>query len=146
MRLSRDDFLKAEDLATEEVDLSDLPGFNGSLLVRGMTGQERDEYEESMLDQRSGRANLANYRAKVVIRCAVDDDGKRLFDAADIDLLGAKSAAALARVFDVAVRLSGLAPKDVEELTQNFGGPNGGSSSSVSRVTSGKPSRVSSRK
>ena len=114
MRMSRDDFLKAEDLVTEEVDLSDLPGYSGSLLVRGMTGKERDEFEASMADQRSGRMNLANVRAKIVLRCTVDDDGNRLFDAADIDALGGKSGAALDRLFEVATRLSGLGPKDVE--------------------------------
>ena len=144
MRLSRDDFLKAEDLVTEEVDLSDLPGYSGSLLVRGMTGRERDEFEVSTVDDRTGRQNLANTRAKIVSRCVVDDDGKRLFDAADIDLLGGKSGVALDRLFAVATRLSGLGPSDVEELAANFGGTNGESSSSGSRVTSAKPKRSSS--
>lgn len=143
MRLSRDDVLKADDLRTEEVDV---PEWGGSVLVRGMSGRERDEFEASMLDQRSGRANLANVRAKAVLRCTVDDDGKRLFDAADIDVLGEKSSAALDRVFGVAQRLSGLGGQDVEELTQNFGPTNGASSSSGSPVTSGKPSRASSAK
>ena len=143
MRLSRDDVLKADDLVTEEVDV---PEWGGTVLVRGMTGRERDEFELSVMDQRSGRANLANGRAKIVIRCTVDDDGKRLFDAADVDVLGAKSAAALDRVFAVASRLSALGPGDVEELAGNFGGTNGASSSSASPVTSAKPSRSSSAK
>jgi hypothetical protein len=143
MRLSRDDVLKADDLATEEVEV---PEWGGSVLVRGMSGKERDEFESSALDQRSGRMNLANTRAKIVIRCVVDDDGKRLFDAADIDVLGEKSGAALDRVFAVASRLSGLGERDVEELTQNFGGTSGASSSSTSPPGSGKPSRVSSPK
>ena len=143
MRLSRDDILKADDLATEEVAV---PEWGGSVLVRGMTGRERDEFEMSSVDQRDGRVNLANTRAKIVIRCVVDEDGKRLFDASDIDLLGAKSGAALDRVFAVASRLSGIGERDVEELAGNFGGPNGASSSSASPVTSAKPSRVSSRK
>src|SRR5580765_8477058 len=106
--MSRDDFLKAEDLVTEEVDLSDLPGYNGSVLVRGMTGRERDEFEVSMLDQRNGQMNYANTRAKIVAKCVVDDDGNRLFDASDLDVLGGKSAAALDRLYEVAARLSGL--------------------------------------
>ena len=143
MRLSREDVLKADDLATEEVAV---PEWGGTVLVRGMTGRERDEFEASTLDQRTGRQNLANTRAKIVIRCVVDDDGNRLFDAADIDALGAKSGAALDRVFTAAARLSGLSGGDVEELTQNFGPTNGASSSSASPATSGKPSRSSSPK
>jgi hypothetical protein len=143
VRLSRDDVLKADDLTTEEVDV---PEWGGTVLVRGMTGRERDEFEASAMDQRSGRMNLANTRAKIVLRCVVDDDGKRLFDNADLDVLGAKSAAALDRVFAVASRLSGLGERDVEELAANFGGTNGGGSSSASPATSTKPSRSSSVK
>lgn len=143
MRLSRDDVLKAEDLTTEEVEV---PEWGGSVLVRGMTGRERDEFESSAMDQRSGRVNYANTRAKIAIRCVVDDDGKRLFDAADIDVLGEKSGAALDRVFAVAARLSGLGDSDLAELTANFGETPSGSSSSGSPPSSAKPSRASSAK
>jgi hypothetical protein len=143
MRLSRDDVLKAEDLTTEEVSV---PEWGGTVLVRGMSGRERDEFEASAMDQRSGRVNYANTRAKIAIRCVVDDEGKRLFDAADIDVLGEKSGAALDRVFAVASRLSGLADSDVKELTENFGETPSGSSSSASPPSSAKPSRASSAK
>jgi hypothetical protein len=144
VRLSRDDFLKAEDLVTEEVDLSDLPGYNGSLLVRGMTGRERDEFEASLQDQRSGQMNLANTRAKIVARCVVDDDGKRLFDDSDVTCSAGKSGAALDRLFESRRGCRRLGPKDVEDLAGNFGGTNGASSSSASPATSAKPSRSSS--
>src|SRR5437762_3211992 len=117
MRLSRDDILKAEDLGTEEVDLSDLPGYAGSVLVRGMSGRERDEFEVSMT-VRHGKEmvqDFANTRAKLVARCVVDEDGQRLFTTADVDALGEKSGAAIDRIFGVASRLSGLRDKDVEE-------------------------------
>jgi hypothetical protein len=143
--LSRDDILKADDLATEEVPV---PEWGGSVLVRGMTGRERDQFEASLAQQRGSQVvpNYTNARAKVVICCVVDEDGKRVFDDADIDVLGGKSGAALDRIFAAATRLSGLGERDVEDLTANFGGPNGASSSSASPATSGKPSRASSRR
>jgi hypothetical protein len=143
MRLSRDDVLKAEDLTTEEVDV---PEWGGSVLVRGMSGRERDEFEASMAQQRGGKMvqNLVNVRAKIVIRCVVDDNGNRLFDAADIDVLGGKSGAALDRVFTVASRLSGLSDTDVEDLTANFGETPSASLSSGSPPNSAKPSGNSS--
>jgi hypothetical protein len=144
MHLSRDDFLKAEDLVTEEVDLSDLPGYNGSVLVRGMTGRERDEFEVSTVDRRNGERNLVNARARVVIRCVVDDDGKRLFDDADIDVLGGKSAAALDRLYEVAAKLSGMRDEDEKEMAGDFGGEGGSSSSTASPPGSAKPSKNSS--
>ena len=45
MRLSRDDVFKKVSLATEEVEV---PEWGGSLLVRGMTGKERDMFERGM--------------------------------------------------------------------------------------------------
>ena len=104
MRLSRDDILKAADNEPEEVDV---PEWGGSVLVRGMTGRERDAFEVSLMQPgRGGRKVLdpANVRAKLVARCVVDDDGGRLFTDADVAELGGKSAAAVDRVYAVAAR------------------------------------------
>lgn len=120
MYLSRDDILKAEDNGTEEVEV---PEWGGTVLVRGMTGRERDEFETSMMERgRGGRMvpNPANTRAKVVARCVVDDEGKRLFTAADVAALGDKGGAAIDRVFEVAARLSGMTEADREEAAQDF--------------------------
>jgi len=131
MRLSRDDILKAEDRATEEVEV---PEWGGTVLVRGMSGRDRDEFEASILERRGSRMvpNTANVRAKTVARCVVDEDGNRVFTDTDIAALGEKSGAAIDRVFDVASRLSGLRDEDVEELAGNFGGASGNGSSSLS--------------
>jgi hypothetical protein len=146
MHLSRDDLLKAEDLVTEEVDLSDLPGYTGSVLVRGLTGRERDEFEASVLVERGGKAvrDLANVRAKIVAKCVVDEDGKRLFTDSDVAALGEKAGAAIDRMFDAASRLSGLRPGDVDEMVADFPPADGSSSSSGSPSGSAKPGRNSS--
>jgi len=143
VRLSRDDILKAEDLSTEEVDV---PEWGGTVLVRGMSGRERDEFEVSMTVRHGKQMvqDFANTRAKIVARCVVDEDGQRLFTDADVAVLGEKSGAAIDRIFGVASRLSGLGAEDVEELAENFGGTNGDSSSSASPPGSAKRSRSSS--
>ncbi len=116
--LTRDAILAAQDIQTEEVDV---PEWGGSVLVRGMTGAERDAFEESVLTGRGKKrdVNLKNFRARLIVKSVVDKKGDRLFTMADIDALGAKSAAALGRCFDVATRLSGMSDEDVEELTKN---------------------------
>jgi len=141
--LNRADILAADDLTTEEVAV---PEWGGTVLVRGMTGRERDAFEAGLGQERNGKVvqNFTNTRAKIVIRCTVDAAGNRVFDDADIEVLGEKSGAALDRVFEVAARLSGLGDRDVEELAGNFGGTNGASSSSASPATSGKQLKVSS--
>ena len=144
MRLSKEDILKAEDRTTEEVDV---PEWGGSVLVLGMTGRERDAYEVSLRDQRTGQRRpdaLSNIRAKIVVRCVVDDDGNRLFTEADIAALGEKSAAAIDRVFDVAARLSGLSDDDQGEMTRDFALADGDGSSSTSPPALARRSKNSS--
>ena len=93
-----------------------------TVLVRGLTGRERDEFEASVHGALAGEMvqDLANVRAKLVARCVVDEDGERLFTDADVAALGEKSGAAIDRVFTVASRLSGLRDEDVKELTAKF--------------------------
>lgn len=128
--LSRDQILKADDLAIEQVEV---PEWGGTVLVRGLTGEERDMYEQSLVEGRGKNAqmNLRNARAKLVVLCVVDEAGKPLFQRADVAVLGRKSAAALDRIFEAAKRLSGLSDSDVDELLGNSEpDPNGGFTSS----------------
>ena len=120
MLLSRDDILKADDIRTETVPV---PEWGGDVLVRGLSGRERDTFEASMLVERGGRMEMdpRNARARLATMCVVGEDGKPLFTRDDMGALGEKSAAALNRVFDVASRLSGLGESDMKELQGNFG-------------------------
>lgn len=116
--LGRDAILQAQDLPTEDVAV---PEWGGVCRVRALTGAERDSFEQSIVEQRgkSTKMNLRNIRAKLVALSVVDEEGKRVFSDGDAETLGKKSAAALERVFEVAQRLSGLRPEDVEELQGN---------------------------
>lgn len=116
--LKRDAILQAQDLP---IELVAVPEWGGEVCVRALTGAERDAFEQSIVEQKgkSTKMDLHNLRAKLVSLTVVDEDGKRLFTDSDAKLLGNKSAVALNRVFEVAQRLSGLKPEDVEELTKN---------------------------
>lgn len=130
--LSKDEILQAQDVLREEVAV---PEWGGKVLVRGLTGAERDAFESTVVMSQNGRRtvryNLANFRARLIAMTVIDpDSGARLFDDSDVLALGQKSAAALQRVFEVAQRLSGLSEQDVEDLTKNSeSGPNGASGS-----------------
>lgn len=140
MLLSRDDILKADDIETREVPV---PEWGGTVRVRALTGKDRDAYEASCMQERAkGQMvrNLANVRAKLVVRSIVDDDGNRIFQDSDANALGAKSAAALDRVFAVAAELSRLSEEDVDELAGNSGAAQSGDSSSTSPESSAAPS------
>ncbi len=115
--LTRDQILQAQDIARETVSV---PEWGGSVLVRGLTGQERDAYEATImrLNGTNAQMNLVNARAKLVARSVIDENGERLFGDEDVALLSKKSAAALERVFGVAQRLSGLTSSDLDELAK----------------------------
>jgi len=116
--LTRDAILAATDLPSETVDV---PEWGGSVLVRGLTGAQRDQFEASVLvgKGRNRDVNLRNLRAKLVALSIVGEDGTALFAEADLEALGQKSAVAIERVFDAARKLSGMTAGDVEELTKN---------------------------
>lgn len=115
--LTRDMILQALDLPTERVEV---PEWGGAVLVRGMSGTERDAIEQSVLSKDGkGLGDVTGLRARVVAYCVVDEQGQRLFQKSDVERLGAKSALALQRVFEVAQKLSGLSPEDVAELEKN---------------------------
>jgi len=118
--LSRDDIFRVVDVHTEIVDV---PEWGGAVTVRGMTGRERDRYEQSMLiaDKKGTlKPDMTDARARLVAACAVDGDGNPLFtDKNDVMLLTMKSAAALDRVAAVAQVLSGISDKDLGDLLGN---------------------------
>ncbi|MCI0685728.1 MAG: hypothetical protein L0Y54_00605 [Sporichthyaceae bacterium] len=117
--LSRDAILAANDIRTVDVAV---PEWSGAVRLRTLTGAERDAFETASV-RTSGKhvhTNLVNLRARLVAACAVDEHGARLFSEADVKALGAKSSAALDRLFDAARKLSRIGEDDVAELTADF--------------------------
>ena len=118
--LTKDQILEADDIQEETVAV---PEWGGKLLVRGLTGSERDDFEATLQRGKgtNKELNLRNARAKLVMWSVVHPTTReRLFSEQDVRRLGQKSAAALQRVFDVATRLSGLSKDDLDEMTENF--------------------------
>jgi len=111
--------LQADDIVTEPVEV---PEWGGTVLIKSMTGNQRDIFEASMIKEagESRKVNLSNIRAKLCAATVVDKDGKQLFTPDDIVDLSEKSASALQRVYDVASRLCGLSNDDVEELAEGL--------------------------
>lgn len=110
--LKREDILKAEDLPTETVNVKE---WGGEVIVRGLTGAEREKLESQITKDSEEDA----IRSRLVSMVCLGEDGKRLFTEADVAALKDKSAVALARVFAVAKRLSGLGPAAAEDLRKN---------------------------
>lgn len=112
---TRDGILAAQDLPRKAVDV---PEWGCTVYVRSMTGDERDAWEQWLLDTKDGRRRI---RARYCALVLVDADGERLFQDTDEDVeaLGKKSAAALDRVFGAALTLNGMSEADQEAAEGN---------------------------
>jgi len=110
--LKREDILNIDDLPKETVKV---PEWGGDVLVRGLTGAERERLE-SQITKDSDENTI---RSRLVSFACVGEDGKSLFTEADVAALKEKSAVALSRVFEMAQRLSGLGIAAPEDLRKN---------------------------
>ena len=141
--LSKTAILAANDLKSEDVEV---PEWGGAVRVRSFTGRERDAFEASMVrgEGRDRKVDLTNMRARLVGLTVIDETGQRLFTDDEVDLLGAKSGAALDRIFAIAQKLNGLSGSDVEELSKNSSGVPSAVSTSASALPSGSPTLTTS--
>ena len=141
--LSKTAILAANDLKSEDVEV---PEWGGAVRVRSFTGRERDAFEASMVrgEGRDRKVDLTNMRARLVGLTVIDETGQRLFTDDEVDLLGAKSGAALDRIFAIAQKLNGLSGADVEELSKNSSGVPSAVSTSASALPSGSPTLTTS--
>ena len=122
--LSKDAIFAVDDLKTEVVDV---PEWGGAVTIRTMTGADRDVFEASMTNTKTGEdgkpsqeRNLENFRARFCAAIMVNANGKLLFpNPEDVVRLGKKSSRALDRVMKAGQKLNGVGDEDVEQLTKN---------------------------
>lgn len=103
----------------------DVPEWGGSVIVRCLTGAERDEYDSwrfnALVATNGARPPLRNVRARLAALSIVDAEGHRQFSEDDVLALGEKDGAALHRVFEVAQRLSQIvSEREMEALIANI--------------------------
>jgi len=114
--------LAADDLPTVWIQTPEWGRYAG-VWIRGMSGSERDQFEARVSGLDGGgdqvKMDYTNLRASLVVSCAVDDDGKRLFNGDQIEALGRKSGAVIDRLFDAARKASGIGDDDVKKLSKN---------------------------
>ncbi|MDE2103669.1 MAG: hypothetical protein KGL39_40905 [Patescibacteria group bacterium] len=115
MLLTKAAILESHDLQLETIEV---PEWGGVVNVRVMSGLERDRWDGRLLDIDKTKS-YDNLRATLVAVTVCDSSGKRLFDDADIAALGNKSAAALSRVYEAALRVNALTLASREELAKN---------------------------
>jgi hypothetical protein len=119
--LTREDILGGDDRPMERVNI---PEWAGAVFVRGMTSADRDSFEAETLEDR-GHAGIAvkyqDMRAKLAVRCLVDAKGDRIFTNEEYAVLSTRAAAALDRIFAVAMRASKITDADVKKMMGELG-------------------------
>ena len=115
---NRDSILESK---THKMEQIDVPEWSGVVFVRTMSGEERDDFEASLVDAAGPdqKKNFRNLRARLLVKTIVDENGNRLFSDADAVPLGRQSAVILDRVFSISQRLNSLGQQDIEKLTKN---------------------------
>lgn len=125
--LSKSAILDASDLKHEDVPV---PQWGGSVRVRSMSGEDRDEFRSVLAGR--GVVPVAEFSAALLAVTCVDAAGARLFSLEDMPALRAKSPEALDAAAAVAMRLNGLGATAVEDAVKNSGSDQSGDSGSAS--------------
>lgn len=124
MYLSKDEFWSAsERLPAEEVELVDPHGKSvGKLRMRGLSGTELEDYQESLRARGGGeRVSLRQAMTRLVAKCAINEDGSPFFDSVrEMSRLGKSPSWMVMQLFDSATRLSGTSAAAVKEAAGNF--------------------------
>lgn len=117
--LTKDGILSADDLKTITLEI---PEWDGSVLIKAMSGRERDMFEEALVTQRGDKThvNMRNARARMAVLSVYNEDMTPMFTMADMGRLGEKSSAALDRIFDACLKLNRFKKEDIDELTDGI--------------------------
>jgi hypothetical protein len=89
--------------------------------VRGMGARQRDAFEDAITQVKNGKVIVTNdnVRARVIVQCACDANGERIFEDSDENVVGELDARTADAIYAKASRISGITQQDVDELVKN---------------------------
>lgn len=110
MTLSREQILASRS-NRKPVSL-EVPEWGGTVYVRVLSAKDQMELSEGV--------KPAEMPIKVILHCFVDEQGNRLFQDEDAEMLAAEEFPIIMRVFAFVAKLNGLSTKELEEAMKNF--------------------------
>lgn len=104
---------KAAIMAASDVKLEkiNVPEWGGDVYLKTLSGTERDAFEDAYSTDR-----MKNFRPRFLVLTLCDKDGNRLFTDEEVQTLGKKSSAVIAKLFDKAWALNAFRTEDVDTL------------------------------
>lgn len=114
----RDKILAAQDIPSEVVKI---PEWGVDVLVRGMSAGDRITLMQDAFDQNTQQVNMSIVYPDVVVACTFDPESDEpVFTPADKDAILGKSSAAVERLANVGLRLSGIGKDEQDEAGKSF--------------------------
>ena len=98
-----------------EVHEVEVPEWGGSILLRSMTGEQRNNYEHWAHSQ--SKADVPDYRGireRLIIACAVDEAGDPLFNDEDLKQLSGKNSEVIDRLHEKCQKICGMDADAIE--------------------------------
>lgn len=109
----RDKILAAADIPSEKITI---PEWNVEILVKGMSAGERLHLQKVSYDQKTGQVHMEKMYPDIVVSCCHDPQtGEPIFTDADKEAILSKSSAAVEKIAEVGLRLSGLGKDSQDE-------------------------------
>lgn len=94
-----------------------VPEFGGAVMVRVMSGTERDKLESRYAGKKA--AQLVGFKTDLLCLCVCNPDGSAMFDPETIGALMEKASTAINTLVDAALALNGLSEEEAQELVKN---------------------------
>lgn len=107
----------------------DVKAFGGTVRLREMSGNMRDEYEIFLLSTRNKSEGEGEddsrpkiVRATLLVYSIVDEKDNLIFSQSDIKALGDQPISGLQLLYDTAIKLNALSAEDLKTLEGNLKG------------------------
>ena len=127
--LTKEQINNSDDRPTLEIDI---PEWRGRVLLRTLSGTQRDSFEAGIMDKDGKPTKLHNLRARFAALVLVNEDGSPMYTQEQAAQLGNKSANALTRIWDEGRTFNKMDADAVEEAEKNSEAAQSGSSGSSS--------------
>jgi hypothetical protein len=119
--ISREDLLALARTQTP-VETLYIPELKKHICIKGLTGTQRDRWEESLVKGRGKKRRVdgSNIRARLAVQCIVhsETDRTRVYSDEDAAMLGHMPSNVLQVIYEACQRLSGTSDEDIDELEQ----------------------------
>ena len=113
----REKILQAQDIEKEQVYIEQ---WDATIEVRTMTGGQRAKAMQEAVDPKTGEVNIGEiYPTILIASCFDPETNEQIFTEADRDELNGKNGAALEKLAQVAMTLSGLTGQSMEDIEKN---------------------------